>query len=271
MSRRYAVSAVIATATVATAGVIGWQTDWGRAFGDQDPDVAARRGTLDTTVLPAHKLAPLDSEYKQIAERPLFVPTRRPAPPANSAPQVVMKKGQFKLAGTTVGKDISVAYLVETASNKTHRVNMGNEINGIRVERVDASRVVLKQGEDTEELVLRTSQSPKLPPPPQVAAVPGQAVPAGGLPGVPGGNFGPPLQPGQVPPGQIMPGQMVQGQFPAGQSSGGPQMPVPGVTAGGTPLPNPNQNPNANNPAATQAPDPNAVQMRRRRFQNLPQ
>lgn len=268
MSRRFVLTSVIACSIAGFAGLIGWQIDWGRAWRDAAPDIEARKANLDTAMLPAYKLAPVESGYKQITERPLFVPTRRPAPAANTSAQVAMKKGQFKLAGTTVSAGVSVAYLVETVNNKTHRVNLGSEINGIRVERVDATRVLLKQGDDSEELSLRTSVSPKLPPPAQVAAapIPGQVVQpgqSGQLPGVPGGNFGPPLAQGQamqqgipqqVPP-QFASGQPVAGA-PNAAVAGAPmqqQFPVPGVT-----------------PNAGQT-DPNAVQMRRRRFQNLPQ
>ena len=271
MNRRFALTGMIAVLMLGIAGLIGWQTDWGRAWRDSSPEIEARKANLDTAVLPAYKLAPLDSDYKQTTERPLFVPTRRPAPAANTSAQVVMKKGQFKLAGTTVSTGVSIAYLVETANNKTHRVNQGGEINGIRVERVDAARVLLKQGDDSEELSLRTAASPKLPPPAQVAAAPipgqpgqqGQPIQPGQLPGVPGGNFGPPLPQGQAFP-QGVP-QQVPPQFASGQPvAGAPNAAVAGAPVQ-QPLPVPGVTPNAGQT------DPNAVQMRRRRFQNLPQ
>jgi hypothetical protein len=127
--------------------------------------------------------------------------------------------------------------------------------------------VVLKQGDETEELVLRTSASPKPPPAPpattgapspgagqgpQAGQVAGQNIAAPGMPGAPG--FAPPganVQAGFAPP----PGAAIN---PMGQA---------GVAPG---MQNPNQNPNAN-PAAPAAPDPNQAAARRRRFQNLPQ
>ena len=267
MNQRFLVSGLLGCLLIATAGVIGWQTDWGRALSHTDTVVEARKGTLDTNVLPRYSLPPQDVGYKEIVERPLFVPTRRPAPPSTSTAQVAMKKGQFKLAGTTVSAGVSVAYLIETSTNKTHRVNLGNEINGIKVERVDAVRVLLKQGEETEELSLRSSASPKLPPPTAVAAVnPGQPVPPNALPGPAGGNFGPPL-PNQAQPA-LMPGQ--PNPQAVGVASAFPP-PLPSNSVGATnPIQNVPQNPQDAN-AQNTPPDPNSAQIRRRRFQNLPQ
>lgn len=260
MNARYLLTAMLSLLIVAALAFIGWETDWGRALRGEAPDAVTRVATLDTTVLPTFQLPPLDANYKETIERPLFLSTRRPAPPSNVTTQVAMKKGQFKLAGTTVSAGISVAYLVETASNKTHRVNMGEDINGIKVERVAATRVVMKQGDEMEELTLRSSISPKLPPPQQVAAVsPNPGQPTSGMPGVPGGNFGPPLpanQQGQQIPG-LAPNQMAPGFIPnqgVPPQVAGVQQQIPGQAS------------------AVPAPaDPNGVQMRRRRFQNLPQ
>jgi hypothetical protein len=187
---------------------------------------------------------------------------------------MAMKKGQFRLAGTTVSEQISVAYLFETGTNKTLRVNKGAAVNGITVESVSANRVVLKQGDETEELFLRTSNSPKPPPPPPpVAAAPGQ--PGGQAPGqAPGQPAGSPnVAQAAPPPGFTPPGVNVQPGYPPGAAMSAPPLPT-GMSAGGPPVPgaqNPNTN-NPNDPAATPAGvDPNNPAARRRRFQNLPQ
>jgi hypothetical protein len=88
-----------------------------------------------------------------------------------------MKKGQFKLSGTSVSDELAVAYLLEASTGKTVRVAKGKEINGMVIDAVEANRVVLKQGEETEELVLRTASSP---PAPKVTTPVPAAVPAGG-------------------------------------------------------------------------------------------
>jgi len=287
MTPRYAISATLVVLLIGALALIGWETDWGRAIGGTNDYASAnKRAALDTKVLPQFALAPLSpagSGYRETVERPLFIPTRRPAPAGNTT-QMAMKKGQFRLAGTTVSAQVSVAYLIETSTNKTLRVNKGADVNGITLESVGANRVVLKQGDETEELFLRTSNSPKPPPPPPVAAAPGQnpgqtaGQPGGQVPGQAPGVPGNVAQAGQAPAGGPMPsfyppGVNVQGGPPPGAAMGAPPMPS-GMTNGGPQLPggqNPNMN-NPNNPATTPATvDPNNPAVRRRRFQNLPQ
>ena len=271
MSSRLALTTVLGVLLVSTLAAIGFETDWGRSLmGGRFTGGSANAPTLDTKVLPPFALAPLSpsgSGYRETIERPLFIPTRRPAPAGNSA-QMAMKKGQFRLAGTTVSEQISVAYLFETGTNKTHRVNKGSDINGMTVDSVSANRVVLKQGDETEELSLRPSTSPRPPPPPQVAGAP----PAPGQPlGTPvaqamGGAA--PSQPLAAPPGFAPPG----GTFQAGMGQAAP----PGIgqavaPSGARPPGAPAAAQDADPAAASAAPDPNQPQQRRRRFQNLPQ
>ncbi|MCA2997839.1 MAG: hypothetical protein ING75_04470 [Rhodocyclaceae bacterium] len=281
MTPRYVISATLGALLIVSLALIGWETDWGRAIGGTgDYASVNKRASLDTKVLPQFALAPLfpsGSGYRETVERPLFIPTRRPAPVGNTT-QMAMKKGQFRLTGTTVSDQVSVAYLFETSTNKTLRVNRGADVNGITVESVSANRVVLKQGDETEELFLRTSSSPKPPPPPPVAAAPGQ--PGGQTPGQVPGVSGNVLQAGQAPapmppqlPSFAPPGVNVQAGLPPGAAVGAPPIPT-GVSAGGPPIPG-GQAPGMNGPtdpaAAPASLDPNNPAVRRRRFQNLPQ
>jgi general secretion pathway protein N len=264
---RHVLTTILTGALVAVTAVIAWETDFGqRLWGESTGQGVSAAASEAPKLLPAFKLGALETGYKETLERPLFVPTRRPAP-AGAGTQTAMKKGQFRLAGTTVSEQVSVAYLYEIATNKTHRINKGSEISGMMLESVASNRVTLKQGEEIEELVLRTSTSPRPPPPPAQtagAAPPGAApnppgsppsgtataqAPAGvALPGMPGGNFGPPGQAGAPP---------------AMAAAGAAQNPAMMATP-------PNQS--VNNPTAAQpTADPNQPQLRRRRFQNLPQ
>jgi hypothetical protein len=279
MPARYAISILLVTLITGAVALIAWETDWGQSLGGSSGRVqSTKRASLDTMVLPPFALPPLSpagSGYRETVERPLFVATRRPAP-AGSGTQVAMKKGQFRLAGTTVSEQSSVAFLFETSNNKTHRINKGADINGMTVASVSATSVVLKQGDETEELVLRTSASPKPPPPPVAAAQvsgqqpgqpPGQNMPPPGAAGGPG--FAPPsanAQAGFAPPGMepgggsvpaVSAGPMTMGQGPQ-PSTGMPPTAPPAIQP---------SNPVTNTPTQ----DPNQAAARRRRFQNLPQ
>ena len=265
MLPRYAITAALVLLLAAVAAAIGWETGWGRLLHGVTPSPAGRMATLDSKILPAFGLAPLDANYQEMVERPLFIPTRRPAP-GSAATQTAMKKGQFKLAGTTVSAGVSVAYLFEAATNKTHRVNMGADINGIKVATVETARVVLQQGGDSEELSLRTAASPKVVPT-HVAAV----SPMPGQPGQPGAPGMPGAVTAAMPPGAAMavPGSSA---LPPGPGSGG-QGPVPMMNASSPAIGAPGLPRIAPGVAENASPsaDPNAVQTRRRRFQNLPQ
>lgn len=246
--QRYGLTALLAGGGVVLAGVIGFETGWGKAI---RPAPAAASGATRSTdmvaVLPAYALPPLDVAFKETGERPLFSTSRRPSS-AGQAAVPVMKKGQFKLTGTSVNADQSVAFLLETASGKTHWLRKGKEINGITLDSVEARRVVLKQGEETEELSLRTAPSPPAPRPtvaPAAApgtqpAAPGQAAPT------------PPGMPAAVPPGFGSRSASDAGRYPA---------PLEAVPAAGT----------ARVTAPATPADAAATAQRRRRFPNLPQ
>lgn len=263
-------TATLAAAIVGGATVLAWQVDFGNAFRPNQTAGTLRTATLDARALPGFRLPPIDPQFKETTERPLFTPTRRPAPPGNATPQQAMRKGQYKLAGTVVNGEVSVAFLLESSTNKTVRVALGTEVGGMKLASVSPTSVVLRLGDETEELSLRSSVSPKAPPQ-AVAAVapPGGAAPPGGFP-QPGGNV-------------LMPG-VAFGAAPG--MPGGPPLPagipgIPAATSGGFPLNSPipgagqvagvppNVDPNA--APAAQPLDPNSPAARRRRFQNLPQ
>jgi hypothetical protein len=184
--QQYGLTALLGLAACGGLAALGIETDWGknlRAAGAPERSLAG--ATELTPTLPAFKMGELDAAFKESAERPLFTPSRRPPPSVQAAAAPQMKRGQFKLAGTVVNAGISVAYLVEIAANKTHRINKGAEVlgqPGLVVDAIEPSRVVLKMGEETEILELRTAASP-----------PRSAVPV-----APQGN--PPGQPVATPP-----------------------------------------------------------------------
>ena len=253
--RRNGLTALLSLCALASLAVIGYETEWGHSLrSTATASTGARKAEMVAT-LPAFTLTPLETGYRESGERPLFLPTRRPVL-AVAVSQVVMKKGQFKLTGTSVAPDMSVAYMQEVSSGKTIRVTKGQEINGIKLEIVESARVVLKQGDDSEELTLRTAASPPKPPP---AAPPG-AVVAGQSGSVPATSG---------PAAAFMPGgaPVAQTPLPAGSAAttppAAPQQMAISILRSAAPVaaPNANEAPADSNPAA----------QRRRRFQNAPQ
>lgn len=159
--------------------------------------------------LPPFSLPPDAQPQPETVARPLFVPTRRPSPPAAVAAASSMKKGQFVLTGVTVTPEIAFAFLKEVAGGKTHSVRKGSQVNGITVETVEPRRVVLKQGEESEDLPLNIQAPAKVAaaPAPTGAVPPAPGVPApAGVPGAAGAAAAPP-RPATAPPppGTAMP------------------------------------------------------------------
>lgn len=159
------------------AAVVAAEHFLGRVTIGEEPRAPAK--IAEARLLPPFSL-PADSQpVPETVSRPLFVPTRRPSPPAATATASAMKKGQFVLTGVTVTPDLSFAFLKEVAGGKTHSVRKGAQVNGLTVETVEPRRVVLKQGEETEDLPLNIQV------PARVAGVPAPGMP-GAVPPAPG-------------------------------------------------------------------------------------
>lgn len=202
----------------AVAVLIGWETDWGRQLTRAPvvPDVVAP-APVTLALLPDNQAEDGVQSRQQTVERPVFVPTRRPAPPAVPAAQEAakprMQKGQFVLTGTAVVEQKSVAFLRESAGGRSRSVRVGETINGILVAEVKPDRIRLTMGEDSEELLLKVAVGPRTtvqPVQPVAAGGPAGAsgAPVGGQPGGPAMGGGPAAAaPGTAAPGMGAPGQ----------------------------------------------------------------
>ncbi len=265
--QQHGLTAILSAAGLAGIAAIGVESRWGAEV--HLPETRSGTGSAGAPEIlatyPVFTLPPLTGGFTESAERPLFLPSRRPIPIGPAASAQVMKKGQFKLSGTTVEKDLSVAYLVETATNKTVRVTKGKEVLGVPglvADQVEATRVVLKMGEETETLELRTAASP-----PKPATPPGAAPGAPGSPSVPGVAPVAGMQPVPQPlPAPFAPQPAVAPAIAPTQAAGAAMQPGASVMPG---FVLPSGGPGA--AGQTAPPTDAAAAQRRRRFQNLPQ
>lgn len=151
---------------------------------------------------PELSLPPLAETYTETTARPILSPARRPAPPspvvAGVAPKPAMKRGQFMLVGVTITKEKNIALLRELAGGKTLRVERGQVVNGLTVEKVEPEKVTLKFEDEREDVVLRIAAAPRSAP--STLLQPNLGLPQAG-------GFAPPQPPGQTPPGQTPPPQ----------------------------------------------------------------
>lgn len=149
-------------------------------------------------LLPPIAQTPPEQAYPETVQRPLFTPTRRPAPPQATAGAPSFQKGQFQLLGVIIAGNTKTAMLREKASGKIHRLEVGREVNGVRVATIDRDTVTLAQGAESEIVPMQVQK-------PGVAAPPMAAGPFGGPVGqVPQAHPGAP-QPVPPPPAQPQP------------------------------------------------------------------
>lgn len=200
--RRYLIAILLVLAALALMAVIGNEIGWGQRISLQPPKSKPQQSKVVLAPLrPEFGLPPLEQTYTEVLARPLFVPGRRPPPPPPPVvpPKPAMRKGQFMLVGVILTKDKNVALLREIATGKVSRVERGKEINGILVASMEKERVVLKQWDDQEELVLKFQPMPKMLPTAQ-AMPPPMAPPQTGIPGMapPGAPPGTPIKPQDV-------------------------------------------------------------------------
>jgi len=182
--------------------MIGTELGWGNRVNVPLPQPKPQK--IRPAVLPLQPefaLLSLNQSYSEILARPLFVSTRRPLPPkvvprprsSSSAsarraasppplpvpvepPKPAMHKGQFILDGIIITKDKNIALLREVTTRKMARVELGQEINGMQIEKLERDKITFKQGDEREELILRVKTGPIQPGMSGSSVVPTQLV-----------------------------------------------------------------------------------------------
>lgn len=177
--------------------LLGWQLNWGQPVVAPVSDAIPSSGKpVAAALLPEYKIEGGVETLVETVNRTLFNPTRRPAPPVIAVvvepPKPRMQKGQFVLTGVSGVGDTRTAFFREVAGGKVKMVKQGEQINGLVIAEVQPARVVLKMGDETEELGLRIISGPRAtiaaaPPP---TAAPPMPVPGMPMPGGPAGLAG---------------------------------------------------------------------------------
>jgi hypothetical protein len=215
---------------VALAVVIGWETDWGEAIHRPLVLAAAPEPKAVTpTLLPEYKPTAGPEAYAEVVDRPLFSPTRKPAPPPPppERPKPQMQTGQYQLTGTIEVGNKLYAFLQEVKSGRGLRAAQGDVLStGLKLAKVEADRVVLTQYDGEEEVRLIVAKSTRLTP----------TAPPPGTPGTPGAP-GAPGAPGTGAPGAAAPVPVTQQPVQPGQPprpADPPLPPRPGAAPGAT-------------------------------------
>ncbi len=173
----------IALATVALLliGVLAWEWDQGMRLEREllklrnIPVVPAKPlNILPEFVLPAEETA-----FPELVSRSLFSTTRRSSAVAVKGGNASMKKGQYVLVGVLITPKQRSVQLRDVQTGKAETVALNGVVRGMTVGDVEASRVILRQGAESEELILNVQTGPKSG---VGARTPAPAVPASAAP-----------------------------------------------------------------------------------------
>ena len=135
--------------------LIGVETGFGTRLRPALPTGPAKvAAATEAKLLPPPAAVVAEQAYPETTARPLFTPTRRPAPVEPNAGKPAFTRGQFVLQGVIVVGEQRTALLREKSSGRVHRVDRGKDVNGITVERIEPSAVTLAMGGEREKLDL---------------------------------------------------------------------------------------------------------------------
>jgi hypothetical protein len=156
------IAATLGLLALLIAGVLYWE--WQQGMQLRQELLTMRNipvtGVPDQKVLPEFNLPPAEAGFPEINARSLFAPNRRPPAPVKVA-DAAMKKGQFILVGVLITPQQHSALLRDVVTNKTQVVALQGVVRGITVDEVEPTRVVLRQGDETEEVMLNVQTGGK--------------------------------------------------------------------------------------------------------------
>ena len=142
--------------------------------------------------MPEIKLAEKSQEsYSAMVNRPLFTEGRKPIDEADEATSVQEFTGKIELVLTgLVETPEGITAMLQDNNKKHYRAKQGEEAQGWEVTKIEADKVIVEQGSNRKELMLRKPKpvqtspaSPTITPPrrapprrPRTGSQPGQAV-----------------------------------------------------------------------------------------------
>ena len=156
------------------AGILLWE--WERGMDLQRDLLKLRK--MPVTAVPPQKILPefslpdLETGFPELLARPIFSTSRRTFVAAGPEDAGAMKKGQFVLVGVLISPRQRSALLRDVATGKTETVAQVGVVRGMTLGQVMPGRVVLRQGEESEELLLNVLTGPKPPQRVQLAPMP---------------------------------------------------------------------------------------------------
>lgn len=168
----------LAAISLILLSVLFWEWEQGKAL---ERDLLKMR-KLPVTAVPPQKILPefnLPNQatgFPELLARPVFSVNRRPSGVASKGAGA-MKKGQFVLVGVLISPAQRSALLRDVVTNKTETVSLVGQLRGLTLGDVQPDRVILRQGAESEELMLNVQTGPKPPVAPKSPAAPPVSAP----------------------------------------------------------------------------------------------
>jgi general secretion pathway protein N len=153
IERRPLLAALVGLA-ILLAVAIGLEAALGTSAGGADGMATRAAAPTDAKLLPPVIAQAPEQAYPEMTARPLFTPTRRPAPADPSAGRTAFVRGQYVLQGVISVGDQRTAMLKEKATGRIFRVDRGKDVNGIVVEAIEPTQVTLALNGERENLEL---------------------------------------------------------------------------------------------------------------------
>lgn len=172
MGKRNYLAIVLSLIAVLLAGLLYWEWDQGMRL--QQDFVKLRKIPVTPVqmkaILPEFVLPDAEAGFPELISRSLFSVSRRSSASATKGGRGAMKKGQFALVGVLITPSQRSALLRDVQTNKTETVALVGVVRGLTLGEVEPTRVVLRQGAESEELILNVQIGPKGPVVPQSSA-----------------------------------------------------------------------------------------------------
>ena len=182
MGREKYLAIALTLAALLLGGVLAWEWNQGLRLQQEllklrnIPVVAAK----PLNILPEFKLPAEEAGFPEFISRSLFSINRRSSATASKGGVAAMKKGQFVLVGVLITPQRKSAQLRDVQTNKAETVALNGVVRGMTVGEVGPSKLVLRQGAESEELILNVLTGPKSAA--SRAAAPAPAAPAPATP-----------------------------------------------------------------------------------------
>jgi len=165
MGHKNYLAVTLSCVVVLLVGLLYWEWDQGMRL---EKDLLKLRKIPVTpvpikAVLPEFVLPAAETGFPELISRSLFTASRRASASSTKGGIAAMKKGQFVLVGVLITPAQKSALLRDAQTKKTETVAQAGLIRGLTLGEVEPTRVVLRQGAESEELSLNVQTGPNRP------------------------------------------------------------------------------------------------------------